>query len=87
MTSFELLSEDDQLLYAHALERKGRELVELILRKRRVTQELAPILPPGEQEAVLAKIHAGMGDRILKAQAEAVILESAPREDPDKVAP
>ncbi len=82
MSSFETLSENDKLLYAHALERKGRELVDLLLRKRRVTQELGPLLPPAEQEQLLAKIHGGIDSQISKVQAETVALEVTTNEDP-----
>lgn len=87
MSSFESMSEDDKLLYAHALERKGRELVELLLRKRRVAQELGPLLPLAELEGVLAKIHTGIDGRILAVQAEAVATDARPIIDPDDAAP
>ncbi len=87
MSSFESLSDDDKLLYAHALERKGRDLVELLLRRRRVAGELAPLLAPADQEAVLAKIHGGFDEKIREAHAEAVVAEARPKTDPDEVKP
>ncbi len=87
MDSFESLSDDDKLLYAHALERKGRGLVDLILRRRRVAGELAPLLAPADQEGVLAKIHGGFDDRIREVHAEVIVAEARPKTDPDEVKP
>ncbi len=87
MDSFESLSDDDKLLYAHALERKGRDLVDLLLRRRRVAGELAPLLAPADQEAVLAKIHGGFDEKIREAHAAIVVSEAQAKSDPDEIAP
>ena len=86
MDSFEQLSDDDKLLYAHALERKGRDLVELLLRKRRIAGEIGAFLAPADQEAVLEKIHRGIDDKVREAQVEAVVAQAQPRTDADEAA-
>jgi len=83
MSSFESMSEDEQLQFAHALERKGREMIELLLRKRRVAGDLAPLLAPDQLDGVVEKIHAGIDARIRKAATDPIVIDAqiAPKEE------
>jgi hypothetical protein len=75
MNAFEKMTDDEKFEYAHALERKGRELVELLLRKRRLAAELEPLLAPAERAAVLQKLHAGLDARAATVEATALVAD------------